>query len=380
LIEVLLAMALTLAITSTLLAMLNPATGAFQIQPESADLQQRLRAASDVLFQDLAAAGAASAASATAMPASRGVASVFPQRLGRRSPDPPGTFSASRISLWSINPGAQTTLAAPLPSASGIATISTTTGCVMADPSCGFRSGMTVGVFDTTGGIDLFSVASVSGATLSLQHDMRDGGVLHRVGEPLLDVVVRDYFLKDDAASGGPQLARYDGADGSDVPVVDHAVQLRFDYFGDPDPPALVNATPPAEPIRTTYGPPPPSADAQPSAYPPGENCVFARGQDGTVVPRLPALGTGPGLVALPGSLLTDGPWCPDAASPNRYDADLLRIRAIVVTLRIEAAIAALRGPAGPLFTRAGTARGTRLVPDREVRLAVSPRALNGAR
>jgi len=78
--------------------------------------------------------------------------------------------------------------------------------------------------------------------------------------------------------------------------------------------------------------------------------------------------------------MLTDGPWCPDAENPNRYDADLLRVREVVVTFRSEAAISALRGPAGPLFTRSGTARGSRFVPDRLSRIVIAPRALNGSR
>jgi hypothetical protein len=75
---------------------------------------------------------------------------------------------------------------------------------------------------------------------------------------------------------------------------------------------------------------------------------------------------------------LTDGPWCPDAMNPNRWDADLLRIRKIAVTLRVESAVEALRGPAGTLFVHGGTSRGGhRFAPDQEVRFQVSPRNLN---
>jgi hypothetical protein len=75
---------------------------------------------------------------------------------------------------------------------------------------------------------------------------------------------------------------------------------------------------------------------------------------------------------------LSDGPWCPDATNANRWDADLLRIRRVAVTLRVEAAAAMLRGPAGPLFVNGGTARGgLAWVPDQEVRFEVAPRNLN---
>jgi hypothetical protein len=82
--------------------------------------------------------------------------------------------------------------------------------------------------------------------------------------------------------------------------------------------------------------------------------------------------------VSLGAEMLTDGPWCPDASAANRFDADLLRVRRIRVTLRVESAVASLRGPAGVLFRRGGTSRAAeRLVPDQEIRFDVTPRNLN---
>ena len=52
--------------------------------------------------------------------------------------------------------------------------------------------------------------------------------------------------------------------------------------------------------------------------------------------------------------------------------------RRVRVTLRVEAASASLRGPAGPLFTHAGTSTtAQRYVPDREVQFDVAPRNLD---
>ena len=80
----------------------------------------------------------------------------------------------------------------------------------------------------------------------------------------------------------------------------------------------------------------------------------------------------------LTGAELTDGPWCPDAASPTRYDADLLRVRRIGVTVRVQSAAAALRGPAGALFAHPGTSQsGAKWLPDQEIHFDVSPRNLN---
>jgi hypothetical protein len=82
--------------------------------------------------------------------------------------------------------------------------------------------------------------------------------------------------------------------------------------------------------------------------------------------------------VKLDPGMLKDGPWCPDAASPTRFDADLFRIRRVRVNVRVQAALDNLRGPAGLLFTRGGTSTTTeRWVPDQEIRFDVTPRNLN---
>ena len=115
--------------------------------------------------------------------------------------------------------------------------------------------------------------------------------------------------------------------------------------------------------------------------YPAGENCTFLVDPlSEHQVPRLPVLDAGGGvtaLVKLTSAQLTDGPWCPDPTNANRWDADLLRIRRIGVTLRVQSANAALRGPAGVLFTHGGTSRnGNRWLPDQQITFQVTPRNL----
>lgn len=381
LIELLIALAIALLLTSALFALLDPASGAFHVLPESADLQQRMRVAADVLSSDVMAAGSGPSIVLGAAASGQLAPAVFPLRIGRRNADPAGTFDPRRIAVWHVSAAApQATLAAPLPSASGSATIALGPGCAAGDTSCGFRPGMLAAVFGPSGAWDLFSVTAVQGPILALQHNLRDTSTLHPAGESVIaETTMRTYFFRDDRATGLPQLMRYDAAGGGDIPVVDHVAAFSVDYYGEAEPPRLIAGTA-DEPDRLTYGPPPPPSGVQRSGYPPGENCAFTRTETGTVTSRLAALGTGPVIVPLDRPLLTDGPWCPDADSANRYDADLLRVRSVVMTLAIEAAIAALRGPAGLLFTRSGTARGTRLVPDRRIRLAIAMRAPNANR
>jgi hypothetical protein len=216
--------------------------------------------------------------------------------------------------------------------------------------------------------------------SLHLEHNLQDGPRSYAAGSTIVEATIRTLYLKADASTDTFQLVKYDGGRGADVPVIDHLVELAFDYFGEPQPPLLQR--PLDEPIApwTTYGPRPPMADVATTAYPAGENCVFALAAS-TPVPRLAALGGEPGLVHLTARELSDGPWCPDSISPNRYDADLLRVRKVVVTIRVESQNASLRGSAGWLFRRAGTSDGGgRMVPDQLVQVQVAPRNLNLAR
>lgn len=376
LVELVVSLAVSTLITAAVFAMLDPANGAFRTQPEAVDLAQRGRAVVDAVLRDLGNAGeVARLAAGDAAP--RTAAAIFPYRIGRRSPDPPGSFDQSRIASMTVSGTApQAVLASALASASGTVAVAPGPGCWSGSPSCGFEAGMPVAVFSHSGIVDLYSVTATNGASLTLQHNLADSARVYPPGKATIAAVrAATLFFRRDAVSGVGQVRRYDGDNGADVPVADHIEALSFELWGDAEPPQVLAGTVTA---RTTYGPLPPPAGTALTAYPAGENCAFARGTVGEVVPRLAALGSGGALVPLPSSLLTDGPWCPDDLSPIRYDADLLRVRQIVVSVRAEAAVDSLRGPAGVLFARAGTSRTTRVVPDRRIRLAVSPAGLNG--
>jgi hypothetical protein len=102
------------------------------------------------------------------------------------------------------------------------------------------------------------------------------------------------------------------------------------------------------------------------------------------------AAGPSGALVPMSYTQLNDGPWCPGvtnaAGAPlsTRFDADMLRVRRVRVTLRVQAGAEGLRGanPAGQLlFIHPGPARtGGRIVPDQEIRFEVAPRNMNVGR
>ena len=96
----------------------------------------------------------------------------------------------------------------------------------------------------------------------------------------------------------------------------------------------------------------------------------------GRLDPALAALpNSGTSLVPLPLSMFTDGPWCGSGGA--RFDADLLRIRLIKVTLRVEATEDAFRGQ-GAAFAHPGTASAARhMLADASLTFDVTPRNLN---
>jgi len=189
----------------------------------------------------------------------------------------------------------------------------------------------------------------------------------------VVEARVHAYYLKTDVIAQTFQLMHSDGSASPDVPVLDHVVGLSFQYEGEPRAPIITSTG------DTSYGPAPPDSSTRPTAYPAGENCAFRLDEtSGMAVSRLPPLSAETALTSLTAAMLTDGPWCPDEANANRWDADLLRIRKVSVAVRIEAAPAALRGPASALFANGGTSRDVnRWVPDQEIRFQVSPRNMN---
>ncbi len=368
LLELLVGMALLMTVTAGVFTVLNPAHGSFSRELEVADMQQRLRVASDVIYKDLLMAGAGAYAGTRAEPLGRRFAPVLPLRRGLTGGDPSGTYKGDTITvLYVPAAAAQATIGSAMPAQSTSVTLA---GCPAADPSCGFSSGMDVLVYDEEGSYDPFTIVNAQGSTLRLQHNLIDNTISYHSGATIAEAVSRTYFL--DRATW--QLMRYDGGSAAATPVVDHVVGFTVEYYGDPQPPQLTRS--PSDPIGpwTTYGPRPP---------PDAESCLFQM-VGGEQVPRLAVFGGGAPLVKLDGSNLTDGPWCPDANDPNRWDADLLRIRRMAVSIRLEAALASLRGPAtvmfggGPAFTNPGTVKSSaKWIPDQELTFQVTPRNLN---
>lgn len=377
LIELVLATALSAVVLASVSAMVNPSHGLFETALEAADMQQRLRVAVDSLSRDLTAAGSGAYAAGEAGPLIQSFAPVLPFRQGLSGDAAAVAFQTDGITLISVpSTAAQTTLVADLLPGDVTLRAAANPACPAGTNLCGFTPGMTVLIYDDTGNFDGFIVAAIADGAAQITLTSRpadSAATTYRRGSRVVEARVHVYYLKADAVAQTFHLMHDDGSAGAAVPVVDHIVGLAFEYYGEPTPPSLTPGG------GATYGPAPPDYATQTTAYPAGENCTFrVDASSGAHVSRLTALGAGTALVPLTVAQLVDGPWCPDESHANRWDADLLRIRRIAVTIRVEAAAAALRGPAGVLFSNGGSSRAAnRWLPDVELRFQIAPRNMN---
>jgi hypothetical protein len=376
--EAVVAMGITVGIGSAALALVNAARVVATTQPEVADLQQRLRVGIDTVAGEVVAAGSGFDQASLAGPLLHILPPVAPYRRGQVRDDALAGvwFRPDVISLLSV---ASAQAQAAVTAAVGVGgrlrvTLAPNCGDVVPVLVCGFSAGTRVLLAHPSGAHDLLTVETVAGAVLELSYV---GALWPGYGDgraALAQVEASTFSLDRDASTGTPQVSRYDGFL-TTHPAVDHVVGLSFEYFGVTEPPVVRDGDWLPRWQSVSYGPAPPRViDDDPStAWGVGENCTFAVA-GAAHVPRLTLLGAPGALVPLPAALLSDGPWCPDAVSPRRFDADLLRVRRVRIRLRAEAAWASLRGW-GALVARPGTAApGVTTTPDHEAVVDVAPR------
>jgi len=334
LIEVVIAAAVMLLVTSGIFAILDRGLGNSALWNESSDLQQRARVAADTLTSELQAAGAG----VPDGPLLRFLPAVEPKRRGSGA-------SINAVTIRYVPDNAPwSSLTADLTPVTSSAAIATHSGCRSGTSACGFGTGSEVVVFDAAGNWDLASVQSIGPATLELANVAGPRSSSYGIGARIAQVVETTLFL--DVAER--QLRREQPGSGA-LPVIDNVVDFQLSYFGNP--------LPPTEPV-------PPLGVA---------NCVFT--SSGDVIPGPIVAADHGGLASLPLSMFTDGPYCGTGA--GAYDVDLLRIRTIRAVLRLQAGVDTLRGLDPRLFARPGSATTRqRMIPDAIVTFDISPRNL----
>ena len=349
LIELLVASAVMLVVTGAIFGLMNPAQGMYQAAPEVSDLQQRMRVGTDTLFKELVMSGAGTYQGPVTGSLINFFAPVLPRRIGRVNPDPPTLFRPDAITLTYIpNTYSQTTLSHSMPVLSAELKVTDQPNCPHGDELCGFEEGMVVLIFDSSGHFDTFEITQVQDDAAHLQHRGQDLSYEYQKNASVTQAVSSTIYLNRTTN----QLMQYDGGS-TERPLVDNVVDLQLSYFGDPNPP--LRPKPAAGEANCLY-------DASGNYIGPG------------VLPTVDG-----SLATLTPAMLTDGPFC--GGWSNQFDPDLLRVRKVRVTLRIQVASAALRGTDQTLWANPGRSRGAeRSVPDYTVSFEVAPRNLNLAR
>lgn len=346
LVELLVALTITLAVAGLACALAIEAQAVWRADSARLDLQQRARVAVDVLARSLREAGRGPHAGSAAGPLLRSIAPVIPRRTGARRPDPPDSFRADAFSI--IRAAAEVEPAALLlPAPAGTGALELSPGC--AQPACGMTASTHVLLTDEAGNYDVFTITSVLGEVLTVRHHGPGSASAYAAGTAVVPVETASFFHDRDERT----LREYDG-DASDLPLLDDLVDMRVEYFGEGHPP---------EWPRPLDG---------------AANCLYAAdgGYNAVLMPVLSPPGR---LVPLPAGLLTDGPWC--GGGNNSFDADLLRVRRIRITLRLQASDPAARGLDPARFHHPGSARKeSLLVPDITATIDVAPPNLRRGR
>ena len=334
-VELVVATAVLLVAATGFARLLDSSAARSTLWNESADLHQRARVAGETLTTLLGRAGAGTSIG----PLHHFFAAVDPRRR-------PGSVSARAVTIRSIPPGAaRSRLAQPLTAGADVIVLAPDQACPSGSVACGFESGMDVVLLDGNGQWDSATVRAIGPASLIVADRIGARTVTYAAGSHVAEFVETTLYLDD---ADGTLRRELPGV--SSVPVLDNVVDLRFEYFGDTVPPAY------PRPVAGTA------------------NCLY--GSDGARLAHSTLAADHGRLATLPLAMLDDGPMC--GAGASTYDVDLLRVRKIRGTIRLQTGLASLRGADAALFARPGTARASdRQLPDLQFTVVATPGNLN---
>ena len=214
------------------------------MQADVADLQQRLRVATEALRHDLLAAGAG----AVDGPLADVFAPILPARTGSAGADPELPSHADRISITYV-PDTRSQTALTIGMAVDRVRRSRSTRTRPGAPRMArAASGVVIGRSSSPPARTISSRSPTSrfGATVSAAATL---SYAYPAGSRVAGVVHRVYYLD----RPGKRLMVYDG-DRSDLPLVDHVVDLRFTYYVDPAAAPFVRRRQTARAARTRPG------------------------------------------------------------------------------------------------------------------------------
>jgi hypothetical protein len=326
--ELAVSVTLALVVAGAAVSVIAPNVSMGRTEPEVVDAQQRARVGQDLLSRDLYMAGAGIDLGSAAGPLEAYLPPIVPRRMGLQNADAHTVARSDAITvLYVPRTSSQTTLRDPLPPGSDLY-VNLLPNCPPSNVLCGLGVGSSVLVFDRAGHFDGFTLTQVLvNAGLVRPWQASHAPYSYPAGSVVSEVEWHTYYL-DPVAH---QLRHFDGYS-TDIPVVDDVVGLSLEYFGDPGPIPGLSFLPPQ----------------------------------------------GGSLAALPLSLFRDGPWYGDGE--NRFDADLLRIRRVRVTLRVQVGNDMMRGRSSEYAIAGRSLSAARSLPDYTLRFDISPRNMGWVR
>ena len=368
LVELLVALALMSLALGTVSMLASAVLAGFEADPAAADEQQRVRSGVNALIDDVRRAGSGFLQAPDDGPGA-GLPALVPDTVVTGA-WPVRAMPHTLAAIYALRNAAHARLRTAAAAGDFVLKLDRPAFCSAIAITCGFAAGDDVLVFDEHGRVAVMSVSQVlPPLDLELTSALREGW---RAGASVSSATLHVYSLRPDPATGLSQLVRALGA-GPANPVIDFVTRFDVEWHLAAAVPS-VRLAPDGTLAYATAGPlPPPSGITSEPQWPPGENCAYATGASGAHNWRSQ-------VAALPVGALgafSDGPWCPSAAAPSRWDADLARVTRVTVTLGVAVASARLRPPASVLL---GGGRGARVVPDITVVAELTPGAHNGRR
>ncbi|HUU36552.1 MAG TPA: hypothetical protein VMW48_20945 [Vicinamibacterales bacterium] len=362
LVELLVAIALLGLALATMAMLATAVLAGFEADPAAADEQQRARSGINVLVDDVFQAGSGFIQAPDDAPGG-GLPALAPDTVTvggwvmRALPDTLTTVAGRRGA-------AHARLRASAAAGDLWLRLERPAFCTAILVTCGFARGGELLIFDRHG---RFAVAEIAQVTppldLELVSPLAEGWL---AGASVSSVVMHTYAARNDPATGLLQLVRRVSA-GPGNPVIDFVTRFEVEWHTGGSPP-FVRVAPDGTFEDASAGPrPPPAAALADPAWPAGENCAFARDAAGMAVWR-----GGTGTAAL--AAFADGPWCPAAMAPSRWDLDLARVTRVTVRLGVAVASALLRPPTSLL----ARVPGGRVVPDLTLQADIIPGRRNG--
>lgn len=225
LIEVVVALGLMLLVAAGVITLLMQTSRLARAHPERAELHQRARVALDLITRDLRAAGAGVYLGPATGPLPDAIPAIWPRRLGRGG-DSSSTARADAITVLAVpDTLAQTVSLVATPPSSSAIVIEPAGHCTPTRPACGFARGITVGAFEPSGRLGLWSVERVINQTLSLQ-TLATASEQLSAGAVVVELRVRGY-----AHDGTLRQLRYFDGDATNQPVIDAVSAFSLRYF-----------------------------------------------------------------------------------------------------------------------------------------------------